>query len=249
MSEDGSRLAVSAYFEGSNTTGINGDESNNVASQAGAVYMFSRSGTTWTQEAYIKASNTDSGDNFGRSVSLSNDDSKLAVGAPGEDSNATGINGNQADNTVLGTGAVYIFSRTGITWSQQAYIKASNPDYNDIFGERVTISGDGTRIISSAPYEESDARGFNGNETNNYADASGAAYVFSEVGAVWSQTSYLKSSNSEAGDLFSFSVSCNIDGTLIAVGARFEASNATGIDGDQTNNSFSISGAVYLFQN
>ena len=69
-------------------------QADNSAGNAGAVYVFVRSGTTWTQQAYLKASNTGVSDQFGYSVSLSGD--TLAVGAFSEDSAATGVNGNQA---------------------------------------------------------------------------------------------------------------------------------------------------------
>ncbi len=71
--------------------------------------MYTRSGTTWSQQAYVKASNTGVGDQFGHSVPLSADGSTLAVGAWFEDSAATGINGNQADNSASGAGAVYVY--------------------------------------------------------------------------------------------------------------------------------------------
>jgi hypothetical protein len=64
-----------------------------MAANAGAVYVFTRSGTTWSQRAYVKASNTEANDEFGNSVALSSDGSTLAVGAPVEDSVATGIGG------------------------------------------------------------------------------------------------------------------------------------------------------------
>jgi len=71
--------------------------------------VFTRSVATWTQQAYVKASNTGAGDHFGTSAALSSDGTTLAVGATGEDSSATGIGGNQADNSAVGAGAVYVF--------------------------------------------------------------------------------------------------------------------------------------------
>jgi len=65
----------------------------------GAVYVFTRSGTTWPQQAYVKASNTGGNNRFGVSIALSADGSTLAVGATLENSAATGIGGNQADNS------------------------------------------------------------------------------------------------------------------------------------------------------
>ena len=135
LSADGNTLAVSAYWESSNAKGINGNQKDESIPQAGAVYVFTRRGTTWTQQAYIKASNTGEagtadafgeGDQFGFSLALSGDGNTLAVGALTEDSAAAGINGNQADNSAQSAGAVYVFTRAGTTWSQQAYVKAAN---------------------------------------------------------------------------------------------------------------------------
>ena len=99
-----------------------------------------RSGSVWSQQAYVKASNTDPGDEFGGSVSISGD--RLVVGARLEDSNATGFDGDQNNNSTIGAGAAYVFTRSGTVWSQQAYLKASNTDRDDNFGQPVAISGD-----------------------------------------------------------------------------------------------------------
>ena len=76
---------------------------------AGAAYLFTRSGTAWSQQAYLKAPNTGASDQFGFGVALSDDGSTLAVGAVGEASAATGIGGNQADNSTPTAGAAYVF--------------------------------------------------------------------------------------------------------------------------------------------
>jgi hypothetical protein len=90
---------------------------------------------------YLKASNTDGGDEFGYSVAISGD--TIVVGAYEEDSSATGVNGNQQDNSANGAGAAYVFTRDRQgSWSQQAYLKASNTDAEDSFGRSVAISGD-----------------------------------------------------------------------------------------------------------
>jgi hypothetical protein len=101
------------------------------ASQAGAVYVFTRCASTWSQQAYVKASNTGTNDNFGYSVALSADGNKLATGALGEASNASGIGGLQTDDSTARAGAVYVFTRSASTWSQQAYVKASNAGADD----------------------------------------------------------------------------------------------------------------------
>ena len=109
LSGDGATLAVGAQLEDSNSTGINGNEENDDAQQAGVVYLFARSDDSWLQRAYIKGSNTEAFDEFGGAIALSGDGETLVVGAHGEDSAAKGIGGNQADNSVFDSGAVYVF--------------------------------------------------------------------------------------------------------------------------------------------
>jgi hypothetical protein len=83
------------------------------------------------QQAYLKASNTDATDFFGP-VAISGD--TIVVGALGESSTATGVNGNQNINAATNSGAAYIFVRNGSSWTQQAYLKASNTEALDKFG-------------------------------------------------------------------------------------------------------------------
>jgi cysteine-rich repeat protein len=238
----GDTLAVGAYREGSAATDVNGNQDDNSATDSGAVYVFRRSGTTWLQEAYLKASNTDAGDGFGASVALSGD--TLAVGAWGEDSAATGVNGNQDDNSATGSGAVYVFRRTGTAWLQEAYLKASNTDPDDLFGVSVALSGD--TLAVGAYLEASAATGVNGNQDDNSALVSGAVYVFRRSGTVWQQEAYLKASNTGAGDYFGISVA--LSGDTLAVGAHIEDSAATGVNGNQDDDSAPGSGAVYVFR-
>src|SRR5438552_15524607 len=94
--------------------------------------------------ANIKGSNTRMGDHFGNGgtleghgVALSGDGTTLAVAAPYESSSAKGINGNQNDNSVYSAGSVYIFVQRNSTWSQQAYVKPSNPGQSTKFGYHI----------------------------------------------------------------------------------------------------------------
>ncbi len=247
LSADGNTLAVVAIGEDSNATGVNGNQNDNSARGAGAVYVFTRSGTTWSQQAYIKASNTNAVDWFGRSVALSADGNTLAVGAYGEASNATGVNGNQNNNSEDDAGAVYVFTRSGTTWSQQAYIKASNTNAYDYFGHSVALAADGNTLAVGAYREDSNATGVNGNQNNNSAGNAGAVYVFTRSGTTWSQQAYIKASNTGADDRFGYSVALSADGNALAVGAILEASNATGVNGNQNDNSAYDAGAVYVF--
>src|SRR6185503_10003588 len=136
----GDTLAVAAAGESSAARGIDGDQADNSVASSGAVYVFVRNGMTWTQQAYLKASNTDRRDVFGRSLALFED--TLAVGSFFESSAASGVNGNADDNTAFQSGAVYVFVRTGATWSQQAYVKASNPRALSWFGTSVALARD-----------------------------------------------------------------------------------------------------------
>lgn len=248
MSGDGSTLAVGAQWEDSNATGIGGDQSNNSISNAGAAYVFVRSGMTWVQEAYIKAMNSDTLDNFAHSVSLSADGNTLAVGAYNEGSNAVGIGGDPFNNLAPGSGAVYVFSRSMATWTQEAYIKSGNAGGNDRFGIWVDLSADGNTLAATAYLEDSAAVGIDGDGTSNAAVDSGAAYLFTRAMATWAQEVYLKASNTGSSDNFGYHTAISADGNTLLVSAQREASNATGLFGDEANNAAANSGAVYAFQ-
>lgn len=237
----GDTVVIGAPWESSNATGVNGDGSDNSSSQSGAAYIFVRNGTNWTQQAYLKASNTHRTDNFGFSVAISGD--TVVVGAIKEFSSATGVNGNQSDTNTPASGAAYVFVRSGTNWSQQAYLKASNPDIGDYFGTSVAVSGD--TVVVGAWGESSNATGINGNPDDESAIYAGAAYVFARAGTNWSPQAYLKASNTDRLDNFGISVA--ISGDTIAVGAEGESSRATGVNGNQSDNSANHAGAVYVF--
>ena len=248
LSADGDTLAVGARDEESSATGLNGDQTNDNANNSGAVYVFNRSGGQWSQQAYVKASNTGEGDQFGWSLALSADGDTLAVGARYEDSAATGLGGEQSDNSVLNAGAVYVFVRDGNGgWSQQAYAKASNTGASDEFGHSLALSANGDTLAVGAPIEASDATGINGDPFSDNASASGAVYVFTRAAGFWSQQAYVKASNTESADAFGRSVALSADGDTLAVGTTGEGSAATGIDGDQADESAGEAGAVYVF--
>ena len=140
--------------------------------------MFTRSASTWSQQAYVKASNTGANDNFGWSVALSADGNKLATGAFGEASNASGIGGLQTDNSTNRAGAVYVFTRSAGTWSQQAYVKASNAGADDNFGWAIALSADGNTLATASNLEDSGAIGINGNQGDNSVSSSGSVYIY-----------------------------------------------------------------------
>jgi uncharacterized membrane protein len=165
---------VGAFGESSAATGVNGNQADHNAMNAGAVYTFQRTNGTWAQQAYIKASNTRATDEFGWAVSVFGD--TLLVGARQESNSATGIDANPTDGGASASGAAYVFARVGATWSQRAYLKASNTGPNDQFGYSVAASGD--TLVVGAQQESSSATGFDGDQSKDDAGQAGAIYVF-----------------------------------------------------------------------
>ena len=214
------------------------DGSTLIAEDAGAAYVFTRSKGVWNQQGYLTASTIGDYDQFGKSVAISGD--TIVVGARGESSPATGVNGNETLDTAFAAGAAYVFVRTGTDWNQQAYLKASNADERDNFGVSVAISND--TIVVGALFESSNSRQVDGPENNNLAESSGAAYIFTRTDNTWSQQAYLKASNADDEDIFGFKVA--ISGDTVVVGATGESSNNIN---NANNNNSNRSGAAYVF--
>ncbi|MFT3929430.1 MAG: histidine kinase [Spongiibacteraceae bacterium] len=247
LNGSGSTLAVGSPYEASAATGINGTQSDNSATTAGAAYVFTRSGSTWSQQAYVKASNTGAGDNFGAQLALDNSGNTLAVGAPYEASSATGVGGTQSNNSAANAGAAYVFARSGSSWSQQAYVKASNTNTNDNFASALALSSDGSTLAVGAIGESSSATGINGSQSDNSKDGVGAVYLFTRSGTAWSQQTYVKPSTSTVGNEFGTAIGLSANAGTLAISGAFEQSNATGIGGTQTNTSATDAGAVWMF--
>ena len=248
ISGDGQTIAIGAPREDSAATGIDGDALDNTKTDSGAVYIYVRSGATWALQAYVKASNSDANDQFGSEISLSANGNTLAVVAGNEASCSPGVNATQTDNGCFGAGAVYIFVRSGTTWSQQAYVKASNPRPNIAFGRSAALSGDGNTLAVGQPGDPSTATGIDGSHTNIAGSNNGSVHVFTRAGTTWSQQAYVKSAASDQQDTFGASVSLSANGDVLAVGASGESSAATGVNGSQVDNSLRESGAAYVFK-
>ncbi|MFM8912801.1 MAG: fibronectin type III domain-containing protein, partial [Flammeovirgaceae bacterium] len=250
----GDTIVVGAYLEDSSQITISNGSSasaSNATVDAGAAYVFKRSGSNWTQEAYLKAVNVGGSDYFGYNAAISGD--TIVVGAYLEDSSQTTItNGTtaSADNTVTNSGAAYVFKRTANSWAQEAYLKAPSVTASDYFGFSTAISGD-TIVVGAYLEDSSQTTVMNGttvNTTNTLAD-SGAAYVFKRTGSTWIQEAFLKASNPTASDRFGFST--GISGDTIVVGASLEDSNQTTITNGTSasaDNSIADSGAAYVFK-
>jgi len=173
------------------------------AGNAGAAYIFTRSGSTWTQQAKIVSSDAEANDWFGYTVSINSNGTYALVSAIQE-------NGG-AGNPILGSGAAYVFSRSGSTWTQQAKLTASDAQASDYLGYSSQISGDGTYAIVGARFEDGGA--------GNPLSQSGAAYIFVRSGSTWTEQAILRASNASANKYFGQSVSINSDGSTVIIGS------------------------------
>jgi hypothetical protein len=248
LSADGMTLAVGAPLENSVGTQINGPGTQSGGFMNGAAYVYRRSANGWALEAFIKSSNNNSQHRFGDALALSGDGNTLVVGATGEGSGATGVNGDRFSTSGTWSGAAFVFVRNGTQWSEQTYLKATNTIYPMAFGTSVSISRDGSTIAVGAINESCAGAGINNTQCLPMQGAhSGAVYVYARSGNTWVAQAYVKSSNPGASDYFGSSTSLSADGAVLAVSAQGEASAASGIDGNQADNSLDQAGAVYLF--
>lgn len=234
---DGDTLVVGAPHEDGNAASTIGAP-NDLSANAGAVYVFTRQAGTWSQQAYLKASNAGAGDLFGYSVALDGD--TLVVGAHAEDGNVASTAGAPND---LGenAGAAYVFTRTDGTWTQEAYLKASNAAPGDFFGHGVALDGD---TLAVGAYSEDGNAASTAAAPNDLASNAGAAYVFTRTAGAWSQQAYLKAVHAGAGDTFGYSIA--LDGDTIVVGAQGEDGNAASTV-DSPNELVQSAGAAYVF--
>jgi hypothetical protein len=189
ISGDGLTVAVAATQESSGATGIDGDQTSTSERHSGAVYVFVRGAGGWVQQAYVKASNTHSEDGFGVSLTLSGDGNVLVVGAPYENGAAR-----------PGSGAAYVFLRSGAQWQQAAYLKAGTPVENGGFGAAVAVSADGATLVVSGVGEP-------------------AVYPFVRSSSTFTAAGRL-TPRLPSGNLFGASVAASADGSLLAVGSQ-----------------------------
>lgn len=183
FNDAGDYLAIGAFSE---------------TSGQGAAYIYTRSGTTWTQQQRIVASDGQAGDNFGYTISIDGNANYIIVGAPEEDTTPYTANG-----------AAYVFVRSGTTWTQQQKLlaPAGTRGNSDRFGLSLQISQDGLYAIIGAPTSD-----LGGPSTDNY----GIAYVFLRTGTTWAnQSSIQRSGPGVINDLFGRNVGINNDGSKI----------------------------------
>ena len=194
----GTRVVIGAYHN--DPDGV---------SDAGSAYIFTRSGTVWTEEAKLMASDKQSSDYFGSSVSIDDTGTRVVIGAYGED-----------PNSVSAAGSAYIFTRSGTIWTEDAKLTASDKQASDYFGSAVAIDGTGTTVVIGAYQEDPD--GLTG---------AGSAYIYAKSGAIWTEEAKLTTSDKQTGDNFGHSVAINDAGTVVVIGADLEAPDGVGSAG------------------
>ena len=211
-------LTPSSGGSGGLSVSIDADGNTAILGKDPSAFVFTRSGTTWTQQQILVSSDYSSGDFYGTSVAISADGNTAIVGAHRDDSVAPDYD----------AGAAYIFTRSGSTWTQQQKIVAPTRQFNDNFGWDVSISGDGNTVCVGAieqwgGYSFSDIGG------------PGSAYVFTRSGGVWTLEQKLTASNATNDHEFGYSTSLSSDGNIAVIGAMGENTVGT------------YAGAAYVF--
>lgn len=166
----------------------------------GAAYIFTRTGTVWTQQQKLTAADGVSRDFFGDSIAIAGD--TVIVGVQDDSTGAT-----------MQHGSAYIFTRTGTVWTQQQKLMATDNTSADYFGFSVAVNGD-TAVVGTLQDVGTSPPVFN----------QGSVYVFVRSGTVWTQQQKLLASDGAAGDTFGNSVA--VEGDTIIVGASGDT-NAT----------------------
>lgn len=201
------------------------EASSDSLAQAGAAYVFSRSGIGWSQSAKLVAKYRSEGDNFGTCLAISG--ANIVVGVPLEDMNEDSL------DYKMNAGAAYVFNYDGSHWSRSKKLLASDRNSHDQFGCSVDI--DGATIIAGAYMEGHDVDGL------NKKDKTGSAYIFDYSGSVWTQTQKIVASERWVSDFFGYDVA--IEDNLLIVGAYGEDHDTL------AENYIKNAGASYVFKN
>jgi hypothetical protein len=210
---DGDTAVVGAYQEDPDLGG-------GPLTGAGSAYVFVRSGSTWSQQAKLNADDAEAGDEFGQSVAISGD--TVLVGARLEDPDMGG-------GPLTDAGSVYVFTRNGMAWDQQAKLNADDAEADDRFGYSVALDGD-TAVVGA--YQEDPDLG------GGPLTGAGSAYVFVRSGTTWSQEAKLNAADAEAEDVFGVSVA--ISGDTVLIGAHREGPDLGG-------GPINLAGSAYVF--
>ncbi len=164
------------------------------SARPGAVYIYTRGDTAWEFVHKVAATSVTNNDFFGKSISLSDDGSYLAIGCIGD------------DVTAVDSGSVYIFKRGNLIWELTQKLKAPTPSTNNYYGYSVCLSGDSSYIAVSELYGDT--------ATANI----GLVHVYLRSGEVWSLQTSLSESTLWANKRYGACLGISQDGSILAVG-------------------------------
>jgi hypothetical protein len=239
-------LVVGSPLEDSGAGGINPGTTTAVASDSGAVYVFSRMGTTWMAPVYIKAPTAVAQARFGARVASSG--TFLAVGAPGDSGGGGGVSPSAGAPSVAGSGAAFLYRRGSNGWELAHQIKAPIARPQDRFGESIALSAitPTPTLVIGAPFDDTNEAGAYDAAMSSPTLDTGAIFVYRPaMDGRWSQVARLKAPNAERFDAFGASVA--VEGDTVVAGADSEGSSATGVGGTMADNGAPGSGAAYVF--
>lgn len=258
-------IAVGAPAESSGDGGVHqaplapGAHEDRDAIGSGAVYVYTcpaGAEPPCSLQAFIKSpapvsslQNQSVAERFGEVIALAADGNVLAVGMPGDSSNATGIDG-EATAKLFASGGAYVYRRDAAVWDQQpVHFKASVLRANYQFGAAIALSGDGATLAIGTPLHDGDYSGVGVPEGLPISAVnSGGAHIFVHDGTSWSRQVFIKPSNTRAGYQFGTSLALSQSGDALVVGAPGETSRATTIDGNELLDGAIRSGAAYVFR-
>ena len=168
------------------------------ATGAGAVYVYERDGSTWTEETKLTASDAKEYDFFGSAIALSE---------------SYAVIGSSSDEKGKDAGAAYMFKASDDGWQEVSKLTASDGAAGDAFGFSVATNGTYTVI---GAYADDDA-----------GDASGSAYLFRRQGTKWIQVDKLRADDGAEENWFGYDVAINQTNILVAANDAFRQ-EATG---------------------
>ena len=201
ISSDGNTIIVGAYEYNASGQGPH---------SPGASFVFSRSGTTWTEQAMLLGSNASNAAYQGWAVALSSDGNTAIIGGPYDGvSDSNGVSSGHA------IGAAWVFTRSNSTWTQQGskivpsgYVHSPCAGYPNI-GNAVALSGNGNTALIGAP----------GNCTYPFPESgTGAVFAFTRSNGAWSQQAMFVSSDAYA-DTVGYYLALSADGSTAVAGA------------------------------
>ena len=187
ISGDGNTLAIGGYDSNSNA----------YVGGTGAIFVYTKSGTTWTFQQVLQASDRQDQTQLGYACELSTDGNYLIGGAL-----------RDKDATTTHVGAAYIFNRSGSTWTQQAKLKPSNLTSSANFGQLVDMSSNGDYVVVSAPQDFA---------PNNHA---GSIYIYHRSGSTWTLQSGIDNPRGVQNDQFGLSVTMSGAGDVVITSAK-----------------------------